>query len=107
VLAHAFFPPRAQSWIPVISKELGHLLKMRVTQRLDILSQLVQSKLGMRFTVRIVKESHQLPDNMAEAVHKTFLCAFSCGKCLLFLSRYIAGLLEEAPTPGPSLLRQS
>ena len=51
--AHAFFPQISQSLIPVIIKELGNLLKMRVTQSLDILSQLLQSKLGMRFTVRI------------------------------------------------------
>ena len=76
MLAHAFFPQISQSLIPVIIKELGNLIKMLVTQRLDILSQLLQSKLGMRFTVRMVKDIHQLPDNMAEAVHKTFICTF-------------------------------
>jgi hypothetical protein len=34
-------------------KEAGHLIKMTVCQNLPILSQLVQSELGLRFTVRI------------------------------------------------------
>ena len=85
MLAHAFFPQISQSLIPVIIKEWGNLLKMRVTQSLDILSQLLQSKLGMRFTVRIVKDMHQLPDNMAEALHKPRIFAFQlCQSLLLF-----------------------
>jgi hypothetical protein len=71
VLAHAFFPQIPQGLIPVIVKELGDLLQMMVFQSVDILSQLLQSELGVRFAVRMVKDMHQLPDHMAEAVHKT------------------------------------
>jgi len=95
VLAHAFFPQISQSLIPVIIKELGNLLKMRVTQSLDILSQLLQSKLGMRFTVRIVKDIHQLPDNMRKLCTKpssalssaVIACFSSPDKLLGFLRR--------------------
>jgi hypothetical protein len=40
-------------------------------------------------------------DDASEAVHKT--CIFACQgrNGLLFLPRYIAGLLEEAPTQLP------
>jgi len=31
----------------------------------------LQSALGLRFAVRMVKDMHQLPDNIAEAVHKS------------------------------------
>ena len=51
-------------------------LTIRVFQSVDILSQLLQSELGVRFAMRMVKDIHQLPDNIAEAVHKTFICAF-------------------------------
>src|SRR2546425_6907835 len=44
---------------------------MMVFKSLDILSQLLQSALGLRFAVRMVKDMHQLPDNIAEAVHKS------------------------------------
>jgi hypothetical protein len=79
MLAHALFPQIPQGLIPVIIKELGNLIKMTVFKNLDILSQLVQSELGLRFTVRMVKDIHQLPDNMAEALHKTLI--FACQLC--------------------------
>jgi hypothetical protein len=60
----------------VIIKELGNLLKMTVFKNRDILSQLVQSELGLRFAVRMVKDIHQLPDNIAEALHKTRILSF-------------------------------
>jgi len=41
-------------------------MQMLVFQRVDILSQLVQAELGLRFAVRMVKDIHQLPDNVAE-----------------------------------------
>ena len=63
ILAHALFPQIPQGLIPVIVKELGNLLQMMVFQSLDILSQLLQSELGLRFAVRMVKDIHQLPDN--------------------------------------------
>ena len=84
-----------------ILREPMRSVEETLTQSWDSLSQLVQSELGMRFTVRRGKDRHQLPENSAAAVHKTFLCAFSCGHGLLCLSRDIAGLLEETPTPGP------
>ena len=101
MLAHALFPQIPQGLLPVSIKELGNLIKMTVFKNMDILSQLVQAELGLRFAVRMVKDMHQLPDNTAEAVHKTFILAFQCSNGLLFLHRYIAGLLEETPTPGP------
>ena len=85
--AHALVPQIPQGLVPVIIKELGNLLKMRVTQSLDILSQLLQSKLGMRFTVRIVKDIHQLPNNIAEAVHKALILTFQFCNSLLLLCR--------------------
>jgi hypothetical protein len=85
MLAHALFPQIPQGLIPVIIKELGNLIKMTVFKNLDILSQLVQSELGLRFTVRMVKDIHQLPDNMAEALHKTLIVACQlCQSLLLF-----------------------
>jgi len=87
VLAHAFFPQISQSLIPVIIKELGNLIKMRVAQSLDILSQLLQSELGMRFTVCMVEDIHQLSDDASEAVHKTCIFAFQVRNGLLFLPR--------------------
>jgi hypothetical protein len=76
VLAHAFFPQIPQGLIPVIVKELGDLLQMMVFQSVGILSQLLQSELRVRFAVRMVKDIHQLPDHIAEAVHKTLVLAF-------------------------------
>ena len=87
VLAHALFPQIPQGLIPVIVKELGNLLEMMVFQSVDILSQLLQSELGLRFAVRMVKDIHQLPDNTAEAMHKTLILAFQLCNGLLFLHR--------------------
>ena len=70
MFAHAFFPQIPHGVIPVIVQELGNLMQLMVWQRLDILPQLLQSELRLRFAVRMVKDIHQLPDNIAEAVHK-------------------------------------
>ena len=101
VLAHALFPQIPQGLIPVIVQELGNLLKMLVFQSLDILAPLLQSERGWRFAVGMVKDMYQLPDNTAEAGHKTLILAFQLCNGLFVLNRYIAGLLEEAPTPCP------
>jgi hypothetical protein len=85
----------------VIIQELGNLRKMTVFKHRDILSQLWQSELGWRFAVRMVTDLHQLPDKLAEAVHKSRLLAFQFCSSLLLLCRSMAGLLEEAPTPWP------
>ena len=90
----------------MIVKELKNLMQMLVFQRVDILSQLVQAELGLRFAVRMVKDMHQLPDNIAAAVDKTLILAFQFCQSLLLLRREIAGLLEEAPTHVPQLLGQ-
>ena len=87
MLAHALFPQIPQGLLPVIVKELGNLLQMMVFQRVDILSQLLQSELRLRFAVRMVKDIHQLPDNIAEAVHKSRILAFQFCKSLLLLCR--------------------
>jgi hypothetical protein len=55
VLAQALFPQIPQGLLPVLVKELGDLLKMRVVQSVDILAQLLQSECGLRFAVRMVK----------------------------------------------------
>jgi hypothetical protein len=44
---------------------------------------------------------HQWPDNIAEAMHKPGVLSFQFGNGVLFLYRYIAWLLEEAPTQLP------
>jgi len=103
MLPHALVPQIPQGVIPVIIKALGNLLKMTVCKNMDILSQLVQSERGWRCAVRRVKDMHQLPDNSAEALHTTRLCAFQLCQSLLLFHRYIAGLLQEAPTQLPSL----
>jgi len=54
---------------------------------MDILSQLVQAELGLRFAVRMVKDIYQLPDNSAEALHKTRILSFQLCNGLLFLQR--------------------
>jgi hypothetical protein len=87
MLAHALFPQIPQGLIPVIIKELGNLIKMTVFKHRDILSQLWQAELGLRFAVRMVKDIHQLPDNIAEVVHKSLILAFQFYKSLLLLCR--------------------
>ena len=55
MLAHALFPQIPQGLLPVSIKKLGNLIQMTVFKNLDILSQLVQSELCLRFA--------SLPDN--------------------------------------------
>ena len=87
MFAHAFFPQIPQSLIPVIVKELGNLIQLMVCQHLDILPQLLQLELRLRFAVRMVKDIHQLPDNIAKAVHKARIRAFQGCNSLLLLCR--------------------
>ena len=101
MLTHALFPQIPQGLLPVIVKELGDLLKMRVVQSLDIFAQLLQSECGLRFAVRMVKDIYQLPDNSAEALHKTLIFAFQLCQSMLLFHREIAGLLQEAPPQLP------
>ncbi len=89
MLAHALFPQIPQGLLPVSIKELGNLRKMTVFKHMDILSQLMQSDLGLRFAVRMVKDIHQVPDNMAEALHKTLI--FACQLCQSLLLFHITG----------------
>jgi hypothetical protein len=87
MLPHTLFPQIPQSLLPVIVKEWGNLLKMLVCHRVDILAQLLQSELGVRFAMGMVKDIHELPENTAAAVHKTCLLAFPRCNGLLFLHR--------------------
>ncbi len=87
MLAHTLLPQIPQGLLPVIVKELRNLGKMMVFQSVDILSKLFQSELSLRLTVRMVKDIHQLPDNIAEAVYKTLILAFQFCKSLLLLCR--------------------
>ena len=79
----------------MIVKELGNLIQLMVCQRLDILPQLLQSELRLRSAVRMVKDIHRLPDNIAEAVTNpksslssaAIACFSSAYKLLGFLRR--------------------
>jgi hypothetical protein len=107
VLAHALFPQIPQGLLPVSVKAVGDLLKRRGFHRVDSLAPLWQSEGGLRFAVRMGQDRHPLPDHTAAAVHQTCIRTCQGGHGLLCLHRYMAGLLEEAPTPGPSLLSPS
>ena len=87
VLAHPLFPQIPQGLIPMVVKESENLIEMLVFQHVDILSQLFESELRLGFAVRMVKDIHQLPDNIAEAVHKPCVLSFQFGNGLLFLHR--------------------
>src|SRR4249920_1870084 len=80
---------------------------MIIIHRVDLLAQLFQFELRLGFAVRMVEEMHPLPDNTAEALPKTLILSFQCGKSLLFLKRELDGFLEEHPTQRPYLLGQS
>ena len=56
-------------------------------ERLCAVANAVQSELGLRFAVRMVKDIHQLPDNIAEAVHKSRIRMCQFCQSLLFLCR--------------------
>ena len=71
----------------MVVQELENLIEMLVFQRVDVLSQLLESELRLGFTVRMVKEIHQLPDNIAEALHKPCVRSFQFSNGLLFLYR--------------------
>jgi hypothetical protein len=101
MLVHALVPQIPQGLLPVRSKALGNLIKMTVCKNMDILSQLVQSELGLCCAVRLVQDMHQLPDNLAKARHKTRIFAFQLCQSLLLCHRYSAGLLPEAPPQLP------
>src|SRR5215470_8526655 len=85
------------------SKALGNLLKMSVFKHRDSLSSLVPAALGWRCAGRMGKAMHPLLHNMAEALHQTRIFAFQLCQRLLLFHRYIAGLLQEAPTQLPAL----
>jgi hypothetical protein len=85
----------------MVVQEVENLSEMLVCQRVAILSQLCESQLRVGFAGRLVKDMHQWPDKSAEAVHKAGVLAVQCGNGLLFLSRSIAWLLEQAPTQRP------
>ena len=68
----------------------------------DVLSQLLQFHPSLGFTVRMIEDMHQLSDNdVSEALHKPCILSSQFGKSLLFLTRYMGGLPEEAPTELP------
>jgi hypothetical protein len=87
VLAPALFPQIPQGLIPVVVKKLDNLIEMIVFHCLDILAQLLQSELRLRFAVRMVKESDKLPNKTSEAMHKPFVFSFQFCHGLLFLHR--------------------
>jgi hypothetical protein len=87
VYAHPLFPQIPQGVLPVVVKECENLFQMIVVHRSDLLSQLQQSDLRLGFTVRMVEEIHQLPDNASETVDKPLILAFQGCDGLLFLPR--------------------
>ena len=87
MLAHALFPQISKGLLPVVVKEGENLLQVPVFKSVDVLSQLFQSDPSLGFTVRMVEDIHQLPDNTAEALYKTVIFSFQCGNSLLFLRR--------------------
>src|SRR2546428_11313781 len=89
VRTHPLFPQILPGLIPVSVKECANLLQMTVFNSGDILSQLLQSELRLGFAVGMVKDMHQLPDNIPEAVHKTLLLLFQLSNGPLFLTREI------------------
>src|SRR6266849_3719110 len=99
MLTHALFPQIPQGLLPVIVKEGKNLLQVPVFKCVDVLAQLLQSDPSLGFTVRMVEDMHQLSDDVSEALHKSGILSFQLGKSLLFLTRYIGGLLEETPKP--------
>jgi hypothetical protein len=103
MLAHALFPPIPPRLLPVSVNALGERMPLLVGPRWAILPQLGQSALRWRCAVRMVKARHQVPDHRAKAVHKARLRAFPGCTSWLLLGRSLAGLLQEAPTPGPEL----
>src|SRR5438132_13529077 len=52
----------------------------------------------------MVEDIDKVTDNASEAVHKPCILSFQCCHGLLFLTREIGGLLEEAPPQLPELL---
>ena len=88
MLAHALFPQIPQGLIPVIVKECGESSPDDWSSSAWI-SCLSCCSLSLRlgFAVRMVKDIHQLPDNIAEAVHKPRILAFQLCNSLLFLRR--------------------
>src|SRR6266446_9539967 len=87
VLPHPLVPQIPQGLLPVVVKEGEHLLEMIVVNRVDLLTQLFEFDLRLSFTVRMVEDIDQLPDNTAEAVDKTLILAFQLCNGLLFLQR--------------------
>ena len=85
----------------MVVKESEHLLQVPVFKSLDVLSQVFHSAPRLGFTVRMVEDRHQLPDEGAQAMHTSCILAFQKGNCLLCRTRYIGWLLEEAPTQLP------
>jgi len=71
----------------VVVKEGENLLQIPIFKSADVLSQLFQSDPSLGFTVRMVKDMHQLSDNVSEALHKPCILSFQLGKRLLFLTR--------------------
>jgi hypothetical protein len=104
MLAHALFPQIPRGVIPVVVKEGKNLLQVPVFKRVDVLSQWFQSDPSLGFTVRMVEEIHQLSNDLSEALHQLSILPCQLGNRLFFLTRYIGGLLEKAPTPFPSRL---
>src|SRR5882672_5246339 len=99
--AHALFPQIPQGLLPVVVKEGENLLQVPVFKSVDILLQLFQSDPSLGFNVRMVEDIYQLSDDVSEAMHKPCILSFQLGNSLLFLTRYIGWLLEEAPTQLP------
>jgi hypothetical protein len=107
VRAQALLPQLPQGLLPVRVQALRALGPMRGCHRLARFTPLVQSEGGWRCAVRLGQALPQRPEQTAAAVHHTCSLTFPRGPCRRCLPSYLAGLWEEAPTPGPAGLRPS
>ena len=85
MLAHPSFPQIGKGLIPVVIQELEDFIEMLVLSRLDIRSQLFQSEFHLGFTVGMIKDIHQLSNDISEALYKPLICFFQLFNGLPFL----------------------
>jgi len=85
VRAHPSFPQIDKGLIPVVVKEFEYFIEMLVLSRLDIRSQLFQSEFRLGFTVGMIEDIHQLPNDASKAFHKTLIYFFQIFNGLPFL----------------------
>jgi len=104
MVAQAFLPERPPRVRPGRVKAWRTLLPRRGCQRVDGLPQLVPSARRWRGAVRRGQARHQGPEKRANAVDPARLRACQACQSWRLLCSELAGLRQEAPPQGPSLL---